>query len=171
MKCSGVAGPLAVAAVIALVAAWPSLGWFGKRRHERLAYSASHCLAAFTDYAVVDMTHQVGNPRGEYWNLYTNGWVAQQHEFSPGEAEVRISAAADLAGDELPHMIVSVDDEIIGEADIPSEEFSSFAFPFSTTGGWHSVRVEFSNDYLQGGRDRNLILDTVAIGQCSRIEP
>ena len=123
-------------------------------------------MGTFDTYAAANMSHQVGNPRGEFWNLYTNGWVAQQHDFFAGDAEVRISAAADLAGDELPHMIVSIDDHVIGEADVPSEDFTTFAFPYSASAGRHSLRVQFSNDYLQGGKDRNLILGDVAIGQC-----
>lgn len=163
---SGVVGPLLVAAAITLVTMWPGLRSALQQRHDRLAYAPSHCMGTFQTYAAAAMSHQVGNPRGEYWNLYTNGWVSQQHEFSAGDAEVRISAAADLAGDEPPHMIVSVDGQVIGEADVASEDFTTFAFPYSATAGRHSVHVQFSNDYLQGGRDRNLILGDVAIGQC-----
>lgn len=167
---AGVVGPLALAAAVALVAAWPSFAAWSSRRYVRLS-SASHCLATFAQYSAVDMAHQVGNPRGEYWNLYTNGWVSQSHVFSSGEAEVRISAAADLAGEDPPHMVVSVDDVVIGEADVPSEDFSDFAFPYAASAGSHAVRVHFSNDYLQGGKDRNLILSNVAIGQCSGDAP
>jgi hypothetical protein len=97
--------------------------------------------------------------------------VSQQHEFSAGDAEVRVTAAADLAGDDPPHMIVSVNDRVIGEVDVPSEDFTTFAFPYSASAGRHSVRVQFSNDYLQGGKDRNLILSDVAIGQCEGTAP
>ena len=162
---TGVAGPLAVAAAVALMAVWPSVV-ASSRRYSRLS-SASHCLATFAEYEAVDMTHQVGNPRGDYWNLYTNGWVSQSHVFAAGEAEVRIAAAGDLAGDEPPHMVVSMDDTVIGEADVTSEDFSEFSFPFAAPAGEHALRVQFSNDYLQGGRDRNLIVGNVAIGQCS----
>jgi serine/threonine-protein kinase len=167
---AGVAGPLAVAAVVTLVSAWPSLAAWSARRYSRLS-SASHCLATFAEYSAVDMAHQVGNPRGEYWNLYTNGWISQSHLFTTGEAEVRISAAADLAGEDPPHMVVSVDDLVIGETDVPSEDFADFAFPYEATAGAHAVRVHFSNDYLQGGKDRNLILGNVAVGQCSGAVP
>jgi serine/threonine-protein kinase len=167
---TGVIGPLALAAAVALVSAWPSFAAWSSRRYSRLS-SASHCLATFAEYSAVDMAHQVGNPRGEYWNLYTNGWVSQSHVFANGEAEVRISAAGDLAGDNLPHMVVSVDDVVIGEADVASEDFSEFAFPYAARAGSHAVRVHFSNDYLQGGKDRNLILSNVAIGQCSGAAP
>jgi eukaryotic-like serine/threonine-protein kinase len=167
VRTSGFFGPLAVAGVITVVALWPNLVSMAKRRSERLATSASHCVGSFSDYSVLSMSHQVGNPRGEYWNLYTNGWVAQQHQFVTGDAEVRVAAAADLAGDELPHMIVRVDDAVIGEADVASEDFTTFAFPYRATAGFHSVRVQFSNDYLGGGKDRNLILGDVTIGQCA----
>lgn len=167
---AGVVGPLALAAAVALVSAWPSFAAWSSRRYARLS-SASHCLATFAQYSAADMAHQVGNPRGDYWNLYTNGWVSQTHVFAAGDAEVRISAAADLAGEDLPHMVVSVDDVVIGETDVPSEDFSEFAFPYVANAGSHAVRVQFSNDFLQGGKDRNLILGNVAIGQCSGVAP
>ena len=167
---AGVVGPLAVAATVALMSAWPSIAAWSARRHARLS-SASHCPATFAEYPAVEMAHQVGNPRGEYWNLYTNGSVSQEHVFAKGEAEVRVSAAADLAGEDPPHMIVSVDDAVIGEVDVASEDFSEFAFPYAALAGAHSVRVHFSNDYLQGGKDRNLLLGDVAIGQCSGEAP
>ena len=64
-------------------------------------------------------------------------------------------------------MIVRVDDAVIGEADVASEDFTTFTFPYQASAGFHSVRVQFSNDYLGGGKDRNLILGDVAIGQCA----
>jgi len=167
LRGSGFIGPLAVAGAITIVALWPNLVSMSKRRSERLSTSASHCIGTFSDYPILSMSHQVGNPRGEYWNLYTNGWVAQQHQFVSGDAEVRVAAAADLAGEELPHMIVRVDDAVIGEADVASEDFTTFTFPYQASAGFHSVRVQFSNDYLGGGKDRNLILGDVAIGQCA----
>jgi eukaryotic-like serine/threonine-protein kinase len=170
LRRAGVVGPLAAAAAVALVAAWPRVASLSARRYERLS-SASHCLASFIDYPAVEMTHQVGNPRGDYWNLYTNGWVSQSHAFATGEAEVRVSAAADFAGDELPHMVVSVDAVVIGEVDVASEDFADFRFPYAARAGIHVVRVHFSNDYLQGGKDRNLILGQLAVGQCSGEEP
>lgn len=167
---AGVAGPLLVAAMVALMAAWPSISAWSARRYSRLS-TASHCLATFSEYSAVEMTHQVGNPRGEYWNLYTNGWVSRDHVFASGEAELRIWAAGDLAGDAAPHMVVSIDDSVVGEADVPSEDFTEFAFPIVAPAGTHAVRVHFSNDYLQGGKDRNLILGSLAIGQCSGEAP
>ena len=68
-------------------------------------------------------------------------------------------------------MVVSMDDTVIGEADVTSEDFSEFSFPFTALAGEHALRVQFSNDYLQGGRDRNLIVGNVAIGQCSGETP
>src|SRR5690606_1954856 len=106
------AGPLLVAVVMTIVALWPRLRSFAEQRIDRLELSASHCIGSFSTYPAVSMSHQVGTPRGDYWNLYTNGWIAQQHEFSTGDAEVRVSAGADPAGEDPAHMLVSVDDVV-----------------------------------------------------------
>src|SRR5690606_38161952 len=107
---------------------WPRLRSFAEQRIDRLELSASHCIGSFRTYPAVSMSHQVGNPRGDYWNLYTNGWVAQQHEFSAGDAEVRVSAGADPAGEDPARMLVSVDDVVIGEVDVATEDLTTFAF-------------------------------------------
>lgn len=163
----GIMGPACAAIALVLFVAWfraePSITYQHK-------YSLSPQLDCHADYAMYEamaLTRSIGSARGRDWNLFTNGSVSQQHPFEHGQAELIITAGADFAGQELPHMIVSVDNRVIGEVDIQSRNFHPYSFTYQAVAGLGLVRVEFSNDFLEDGKDRNLLVRGLEIGQCA----
>jgi hypothetical protein len=132
--------------------------------------AAADCAPPEARYEALDMDHDAGTgtSRGADWVIYTNGSAFREHVFAPGRTELSVTAGGDLAGDALPHLIVSVDGEPIGEADILSKHFATYSFQFEARGGRQTVALTFSNDYLSDGEDRNLVLRELAISRCAQ---
>jgi hypothetical protein len=163
---AGLGGPAALAAALALFAAWPPGSASTLTRANRLL--GSGCSGPTVYYPASDMSDKTGNARGADWNVFTYGSLSQSHEFARGDHELVVSAAADLAGPELPHLIVRIDGQVVGEVDIDSEAFATYSFPYASPGGAQTITLHFTNDYLREGEDRNLIVRGVAVSQCAR---
>jgi len=155
------AGPAAAGFALALLAAWPTATAGDRSTGPRPAQCPQ--VQYFPARSMVQST---GTLRGRDWNLYTVGTVSQMHEFAPGEAELSIGAAADLAGDEPPHMEIIVDEQIVAEFDVASKHFTTYSTHFRAPGGEQAVHIRFTNDYLNGGKDRNLLIRGLRIGLC-----
>jgi hypothetical protein len=161
---AGLGGPTVLAAALALFAAWPPDSASTPKRADRLL--GSSCAGPTLYYPASDMSNKTGNARGSDWNVFTHGSLSQSHGFARGNHELAVSAAGDLAGGELPHLVVRIDGQVVGEVDIDSEAFSTYSFPYSSPGGAQTITLHFTNDYLREGEDRNLIIRGLAVSQC-----
>jgi Ca-dependent carbohydrate-binding module xylan-binding len=118
-------------------------------------------------YPASGMFHSTGNAWWQGgWNLYSNGYISTNHNFSAGPSTVTVwSMGQEASG--LPHMTVTVDGvaaQPVAGYFVNSGAFNPYAFTFTATAGTHEVRVIYDNDYFNGTYDRNLILRTVAVG-------
>ena len=114
-----------------------------------------------TVYAAEDMSPTAGAPSGEGWNLWSNGNISTLVTLSES-TRIAVRARGQLGGGAWPHLVLRLDDEIIGDAVVDGAEYASFEFSASGA-GTRLLSVSFDNDYYQGGEDRNLYLDSVEV--------
>ncbi|HLE47657.1 MAG TPA: carbohydrate-binding domain-containing protein [Candidatus Thermoplasmatota archaeon] len=108
---------------------------------------------------------------GARWNLWANGHLQQSFNVaSAGEYGVLVWARGQPLAGVLPHMVVSVDGEVLLQADPGSGTFQAYGSPTAIAAGDHVVKVAFTNDARNGHEDRNLLLDRVVIQPLQRVE-
>ncbi len=115
-------------------------------------------------YEAEEMFHSTGGPFGSNaWNIWSNGFISTNHDFTPGPAVITVSALGQSAARVRAHMVVTVDGVQIGEANVAPWGFDDYQFFFSAAGGPREVRVIFDNDYFVPPADRNLIVDDITV--------
>ncbi len=63
-------------------------------------------------------------------------------------------------------MIVRVGNQVIGDLAVNSATYSDYELIYSGPAGTFDLRVEFTNDYLANGEDRNLRVDSIQVDDC-----
>ena len=108
-----------------------------------------------------------GSPSGgSAWNVWSNGEIRQTVNASAGGAyDVTIRARGELAGDQLPRMVLKVDGVAVAAFDVGSTSFADHRATVDLAAGDRLVAVAFTNDYYGTLGDRNLVVDLL------RIEP
>ena len=95
--------------------------------------------------------------------FWTNGYVAQNHNFVGGSTTLVIKAMGDLLGGVGPHIVVSVGGTQVGAAFVNETAYASKTFTFDAAAGVQQVRVTFDNDDASSTEDRNLLLDWIEV--------
>jgi len=122
-------------------------------------------------YEAESMFHSTGTaapPLG--WNIYSNGYISTNHTFTAGPATIRVRALGQSAAGVAAHMNVRVAGVLVGSVSVPATTYTEYPFTFLAPGGSQEVRIEFDNDYLQNGQDRNLWVDNITI-ECAAALP
>ncbi len=91
-------------------------------------------------------------------NMFFNGIVFGAAGFSPGKSEIKISAKGAKSDDMWPYMIVLLDDEIIGETFVKTDDWSEYSFSINSDGGPKIISIMFINDGGNEKEDRNLYI-------------
>jgi hypothetical protein len=119
----------------------------------------------------MDVTQTTGGPGGggSFWNIYSNGEVYSTFE-AGGEGSYLFStrAYAQQAGAELAHMVMTIDNVLVYEADITAtlpDLAEVHEVEVQLQAGIHKVAVGFTNDYYDADlmEDRNLLVDWLQI--------
>ena len=112
-----------------------------------------------------DMSASAGGAASDGWNLWSNGSLTATVPFEGGAAVVSVRARGQLGGGAWPHLVLSVDGNVVGDAVVDSDSYASYdvVVDASGTSAAREVSVQFDNDYYQDGEDRNLYVDTVTI--------
>lgn len=109
------------------------------------------------------------------WNLHSNGYVSTTHDFIAGPATVTVRALGQSAGGAAPHMVVSVNGDVIGSAFVSPTMYTDYSYTFEATAGVQEIRVTFGNDYYNGNtnppEDRNLWLDSISVSCAEEVPP
>ena len=103
--------------------------------------------------------------------LYGEGGCYAQIQISQGKFFFKIYARGDPAQGEWPHMVVQLNEEIIGEVDVTSREFRPYCFSKDVEKGIYRLWIYFTNDFysvteIEGKKireDRNLFVEGVEI--------
>jgi len=115
-------------------------------------------------YEAENMFHSVGGaapPDG--WNLWSNGYISTNHNFTAGANTVTVRALGQLANGVGPHMVVSVGSTVIGDVFVTQTSYTAFTFNYTAPGGTQEIRITYDNDFYQAPLDRNLLLDKVTV--------
>jgi tetratricopeptide (TPR) repeat protein len=103
--------------------------------------------------------------------LYGEGGCYAQIKLSQGRVFFKIYARGDPAKGVWPHMVVLLNEDIIGEADVTSQEFRPYCFSKDVEKGIYRLWIYFTNDFysvteIEGKKimeDRNLFVEDVEI--------
>ncbi len=141
----------------------PHLAWGGSTGGGGSTGSGGGDTCSTGTYEAESMTHSNGGTTPGGWNLWMNGYVGTSHTFTAGPTHITVTAKGDVANSVWPHMVVSVDANKIGDANVSSSSWSSYSFPYTATAGAHQIKIAFDNDYAGNGQDRNLLVDKAVI--------
>ncbi len=119
------------------------------------------CSAA--TYEAENMTKSTGGADGSGWNIWSNGYIAQNHAFAAGAVTITVTARGTSAAGVWPNLVLSVGGTRIGNVSVNGTSYRTYPFAYTATAGTKEIRVAFDNDLTSGGEDRNLIVDKVAI--------
>ncbi|NVB42580.1 DUF1592 domain-containing protein [Pseudenhygromyxa sp. WMMC2535] len=119
--------------------------------------------------AEADAEASVGGASGGFWNLWSNGEVFSTFEAAgDGTFVFETRAYASQSGDDLAHMQMTIDSQVVYESDIAATE-SELAevhqVEVQLDAGVHKLAVVFTNDALDAdlNTDRNLYVDYLQI--------
>jgi hypothetical protein len=116
-------------------------------------------------YQAESITQSTGGPFGmDAWNIFSNGFIEAEHDFTAGPATITVSALGQQAFGVLPHMVVTVGGVAVGSANVLTSGFNDYTFVFTAAGGPEDIRVIFDNDLYIPPADRNLIVDSFTVG-------
>ncbi|MBN1605991.1 MAG: hypothetical protein JW940_05130, partial [Polyangiaceae bacterium] len=116
-----------------------------------------------TTHEAETMFHSVGGSVPGGWNIWSNGYIAKNHEFGGGPGSLTVAARGQSAAGVWPHMVVSVGGSVIGSVFVTSTSWQSYPFSFTTSAGTRQIRVAFDNDRYAPPEDRNLYVDKVVV--------
>ena len=117
--------------------------------------------------ADVGAVHQL-----DFWNLWSEGEIVAQVTLpADGEYTLRVRAYGQQAGDALPILVMSFDQQEVQRFDVAAtaEAPQWYTHRVQTTGGVHTFSVAFINDFFDpdaetpAERDRNLFIDVLAV--------
>ncbi len=110
--------------------------------------------------------HANGAQQGEFWNLWANGVMSEQFNFSYADVyRFVIIAKGSLAYGVGPEMGLIIDGVIKRTVFVNSETPAVYVFNVALTRGIHEFAIGFYNDYhdASSGIDRNLYVDKTII--------
>lgn len=88
-----------------------------------------------------------------------------------GTSEIVITAAGMQAGGVWPHFKVLVDGVVIGEAYASTTGNKAYTFTTSVAlNAGHKIQIQYDNDAIVNGVDRNLIVDSISING-NKVDP
>jgi hypothetical protein len=114
-------------------------------------------------YQAETMFHSTGGPATDGWNIWSNGFISTNHDFTAGPTAITVRARGQSANGVAAHMLVQVGSTTIGNVFVPQTAYTNFTFNYNAPGGVQEIRVIFDNDFFQPPQDRNLIVDNVAV--------
>jgi len=130
---------------------------------EPAAAAELQALSCPASYEAENMVKTTGGSTQGGWNLWSNGSVSTQHEFGAGNNSLTVIAKGEQYQG-APTMIVSVDGQVVGTADVSATSWASFTFSYSATSpGIRDVKISFTNDKKGTDGDRNLHIDKIQL--------
>ncbi len=109
------------------------------------------------------MTHNTGGTHPLGWNIWDNNYIAYDQTFTGGQQYLVVTAEGSYAGGQWPRMSVRVNGVEVFNTEVNSPDWTDYGFWFNAPAGNAQVRIYFTNDYLQGGQDRNLFIEKVIL--------
>ena len=102
------------------------------------------CNAA--TYEAEAMFHSTGGAATDGWNIWSNGFISTNHNFTAGPNAITVYARGESANGVAPHMVVSVGGTPIGHVFVPQTTYTrsrSLQRRFRNAGSPRHVRHDF----------------------------
>ncbi len=115
-------------------------------------------------YDASTMVASTGGQVADGWNIWSNGTLSTQHDFSAGPAVITVSARGEYAGGAWPNMVLTVGGVVMGSVEVASASLLTYDFSADVAAGVQTISVEFTNDYYNSPDDRNLIVASLTVG-------
>jgi hypothetical protein len=117
-------------------------------------------------------TKTTGGSTSGGWNIWSNGYIADDADFPRGGTYTfEISAKGSFAGGAWPEMELRIDQTVVGTATVESSEWSVYTVEASVASGTHEIAVAFTNDYYKSPDDRNLYVDKINVTKAGSSPP
>jgi hypothetical protein len=127
-------------------------------------YSPDNTLPTLTIEAEDMPIKTTGVPITGGWNIWGNGYIADDIDFATGgTVSFEVLAMGSYAGGAWPIMEVRIDQIPMGTITVDSSSWTTYTIQASITSGTHEVAIAFINDYFNPPDDRNLYVDKVTI--------
>lgn len=127
----------------------------------------NECPCNEATYEAESMPYTTGGSYPDGWNIWSNGYIYTNHDFTAGPARITVMALGEPAAWTWPHMLVTVGGvpaNPAGGVSVASGSFQAYELTFDAVGGSQEIRVIFDNDYYNPPwGDRNLIIDKVIV--------
>lgn len=108
------------------------------------------------------MTPSTGGPTGDGWNLWSNGTLKKSANLKAGKPfRVVARLRADLAGGEGADYRIYFGNQLVGSGTASTTDYANYVSTFTASVENAVVTVEFTNDNIINGMDRNLYVDYV----------
>ncbi len=106
-----------------------------------------------------------GSSADRYWNLWTDGQIAQGFEADhSGTYEIKVDARGQVHDGEAPRMSVLIDGHKQARRDVwVQDSWHTYTVETHIEQGWHKLQLRFLNDAYDDRGDRNLLLDRVTV--------
>lgn len=123
----------------------------------------SHEAELFSSRPVGGLGTDTSASGGAYWNIWSNGTISQSFSVpvTAGYA-VRVKARGDVAGGIWPTMKVTIGTRTKTYT-VNSGSWVTYSEPWDLAAGTHTIQIQFTNDGIVGGEDRNLKVDVASI--------
>ncbi len=121
-------------------------------------------------YDALSMVPSTGGQVGDGWNLWSNGTLSTQHDFTSGQAIITVTARGEFAGGAWPNMVLNVGGVALGSVEVASASLTTYSFNIVAAAGVQDLSVEFTNDFYDSPDDRNLIVANVEVA-CATSAP
>ena len=102
---------------------------------------------------------------GQYWNLWSNGYLETTtvNVAASGTKQVVVYARGNVAGGVWPNMRIWVDGVQLANHTVGTTTWQPYVTTTTMSKGTHTLRVEFTNDAVINGEDRNLKVDVASL--------
>ncbi|HLE97535.1 MAG TPA: carbohydrate-binding domain-containing protein [Candidatus Thermoplasmatota archaeon] len=107
---------------------------------------------------------------GKGWNLWSNGYVEQGADAARSDAALTIRAVGQPLAGTYPTMVVSVGGVEKARVTVGGA-VATHTVALDSVAAGAKVRVAFVNDARSSTEDRNLLLDTIALGNATAAPP
>ncbi len=131
---------------------------------------ASTASTVTLDKGAIDGKDVIAGQEGMWWDgaltfdMNAGYFKATSTPPVTGTSEIVISAYGTKAGNVWPHFKVLVDGMVIGEASATTTSAKSYSFATNLAlNAGHKVQIQYDNDAVVSGVDRNLFVDSITI--------
>ena len=107
-----------------------------------------------------------GGPTTDGWNIWSNGYIADDVDFPTGGTYTfEVRAKGSYAGGDWPIMEVRIDQTAVETFTVDSSNWIVYTIEAYVTSGTHEIAIAFTNDYYNTPEDRNLYVDKITTTQ------